>query len=723
MNLITINRAGLFAGCSLFALASAFGAAAQTAPPSVAELPDIIVTAPSPIQRPLRVEVRGRGRDDRLNVVDQSFSTVTFVTAGEILRNGGRTLGDQLSNLPGITNSAFAPGAATRPVIRGLDNFRIRIQENGIGSQDVSDLGEDHAVPIDPLAAQRIEVIRGPATLRFGSTAIGGVVSVENNRIPTFLRGPMFSGELRTSVSSVDRGIETSGLATARVGNVVVHADIYNRNASDYAIPKAAGLGGRQFNSFARSNGQAIGGSYFLPDDKGFMGLSFSHFTSLYGIPGADAASTRTRIDMEQFRIAAKAEFRIRSGYIDTIRYWAGASSYKHREEGVDGLGGFETGAVFKNSEIEGRIEMQLLPIQTALGLLTTAVGVQAGGQNIGTAGDAGGLLQPARTRSVAGYIFNELQVLDGTRLQAAARAESVRVRGNGAIFPGDLLGASGPEIDDPRSRKFMPLSASIGVLQDLPFGFVGSLTGQYVERAPRASELYSRGAHDAPGTFEIGDPNLRKETAKTVEIGLRRASGPFRFEAAAYLTQFSGFIYRRETGLRCDDDFASCGTGTELRQVAYSQRNARFIGGEVRAQYDLLEIGTNVFGIEGQYDIVRATFSGGERVPRIPPQRVGGGLYWRGGDAWFARVNLIHASAVTKTAPEETPTASYNLLNAELSYRMRLAHGLMGPVEITAGIAGTNLLNEVIRNSVSFRKDEVVAPARGVRGFVSLKF
>jgi iron complex outermembrane receptor protein len=715
------------ASVSIVALgaSSAFAQSPAVRPVVVAptgELPEIVISAPSPIVRPLRVDVRGR-RDDRLNIVDQSFSTVTFVTAGELLRNGGKTLGDQLSNLPGITNSGFAPGSATRPVIRGLDNFRVRIQENGIGAQDVSDLGEDHAVPIDPLAAQRVEVIRGPATLRFGSTAIGGVVSVDNNRIPTFLRAPGFSAETRTSVSSVDRGIEVSGLADARVGNVAVHADIYTRNASDYAIPRSALSGARQFNSFVRSNGQAIGGSYFLPNNGGFMGLSFSHFTSVYGIPGADAASTHTRIDMEQFRFAGKGEFRISSGYIDTVRYWFGASSYKHKEEGLDGAGLFEAGAVFKNREAELRIETQLMPIATPLGFLTSAIGLQLGGQRISTSGEAGTLLRPADTQTAAVYMFNELQLTPSTRLQAAGRIDYARVRGNGGIFPADLLGASGPELDDPRSRRFMPLSASVGVLQDLPFGFVGSLTGQYVQRAPRAAELYSRGAHDAPGTFEIGDPNLKKETAQTIEIGLRRAAGPWRFEAAAYLTQYSGFIYRRDTGLRCDDDFASCGTGTELRQVVFTQRNARFIGAELKTQYDLFEVGSNVFGIEAQYDIVRATFSGGDRVPRIPPQRVGGGLYWRGGEAWFAKVTLLHAFAVTNIAAEETPTPSYNLLNAELSYRMRLAAGPMGPMEINVGIAGTNLLNETIRNSVSFRKDEVVAPGRGVRGFVSVKF
>lgn len=704
-----------------FVLGAGGLAQAQTAasPQPVSELPDIVVTAPSP----LFVQVRGGRRGGELTVVDRAFSTVTFVPASELLRNGGKTLGDQLSGLPGITNSGFAPGAAVRPVIRGLDNFRVRIQENGIGAQDVSDLGEDHGVPIDPLAAQRVEVIRGPATLRYGSSAIGGVVSVDNNRIPTVLIPEGFTSETRTSLSSVDRGREVSTLLDARAGNVVVHGDIYSRRSENYAIPRSPLTGGKQLNSGVISNGQALGGSYFLPNNGGFIGLSFSHFTSLYGIPGVASAESKTRIDMEQFKLTSKGQFNVGGGFIDTIRYWVGGSVYKHKEEGLNGDGLYETGAVFKNREMEARVEVKLSPVDTYFGRLNTAVGVQSGRQLIGTSGEAGGLLQPTNTQTVATYLFSELQLAAQTRLQAAGRIEYARVKGNGAIFPGDLLGASGAEIDDPRTRRFMPLSASLGILQDLPFGFVGSLTGQYVERAPRSAELYTRGAHDAPGTFEIGDPNLRKEVAKTVEIGLRRAAGPWRFDAALYASQYTGFIYRRSTGNRCDGDFASCGTGTELAQVAYTQRNATFLGGELKTQYDVFEVNANIFGVEGQYDVVRAQFKGGENVPRIPPQRLGGGVYWRGGDNWNAKITLLHAFAQKDIAPEETDTKGYNLLNAELSYRTKFAGGPLGPVEVTAGIAGTNLLNETIRNHVSFRKAEVVQPGRGVRGFVSVKF
>ncbi|WP_342358520.1 TonB-dependent receptor [Terrarubrum flagellatum] len=693
------------AGCALAGLLSAARAQGETL--------EITVTADSPIAAPRSTAPASPGA---LTVIDRAFAPVTFLTQREIITNGGRTLGDQLSALPGVSNSGFAPGAANRPIIRGLDNFRVRIQENGIGSQDVSDLGEDHGVPIDPLAAQRIEIIRGPATLRYGSQAIGGVVSAENNRIPDALIDPGFHAVTRGGVSSVDKGYEASTLMDARSGDFVAHADIYKRSASDYRIP-----GGTQLNSFVRSEGQSLGGSWFFPG--GYVGAAISHFTSLYGIPGADAPTNRTRIDLEQTKITSKGEYRIDAGGVDALRFWIGGSFYKHREENINDAGGFDTGAIFRNREIEARVESQFKAIDTPLGRWVSALGVQAGRQSIGTAGDAGSLLAPATTTTLAAYAFGELSLLPATRLQTALRLEHARVGGTAAIFPADLLGASGDPVDDPRTRRFTPFSASLGLQQDIPFGFTASLTGQYVERAPRAPELFSRGAHDAPGTFEIGDPNLKKETAKTIELGLRRAAGPWRFDGTIYHTRYDGFIYKRATGVRCGDDFASCGIEDDFQQIVYSQRNATFTGAEARTQYDLREIGGGFVGVEGQYDIVRARFTDGGNVPRIPPQRFGGGAYFRS-ETWFARVSLLHAYAQNRPGENDTPTPGYNLLNAEINYTTSLRQaGLPKGAELTIGVSGTNLLNETIRNATSFRKDDVVMPGRGGRLFVSVKF
>ena len=692
---------------SLLVLAmAATPATAQTA------LPEILIEAP----RNPDGATRDLGlTDGQLQVIDRAFVPVTVVRETEIRRNGGGTLGDQLNTTPGVTGSSFAPGGASRPIIRGLDNARVRIQENGIGAQDVSDLSEDHAVPIDPLAAERIEVVRGPAALRFGSQAIGGVVNVTNERIPTRLGTPGVTGMMTGGLSSVDRGIDGAARVRGSSGQWAFSADVFGRNAGDYATPQ-----GRQDNSFARTFGGSFGASYFF--DQGYIGAAISQFRSLYGIPGASSAPDRVRIDMIQTRLASKGEIRFDGSVVDNVRFWLGGSLYRHNEQALE-LGSFATASTFRNQELEGRVETAFRPFQTGLGTLSTTVGVQFGAQSLGTSGEAGGLLAPTNTRTAAAFLFNELALTQTTRLQAAARIEQARVSGTASIFPAGLDPAGGAPVEFGAVRNFTPMSASLGLLQNLPGGWVASLTGQYVERAPRAQELYSKGPHEASGTFEIGNPNLSKERAQTIELGLRRAQGAWRFDATAYYTRYSGFIYKRLTGLTCDDDFATCGSGggTELRQLVFSQQDATFYGVELRGQVDLGEIAGGTFGVEGQYDFVRATFADGTNVPRIPPHRLGGGLFWRDAN-WFARVSLLHAFAQNQIAAEETATPGYNLLNAEISYRMDLKPG-QGAQSLTFGLVGTNLLNADIRNHVSFKKDEVLMPGRGVRFFTTVRF
>jgi len=700
-----LHTASAAAGIALLTVAAG-AAGAQTA------LPEILIEAPrSP---------EGARRDlglteGQLQVIDSAFVPVTVVPESEIRRNGGGTLGDQLNNLPGVTSSSFAPGGASRPIIRGLDNTRVRMQENGIGAQDVSDLSEDHAVPIDPLAAERIEIIRGPAALRFGSQAIGGVVNVTNERIPTRLGPPGVSGMATGSLSSVDNGIDGAMRVRGSSGQWAYSADVFGRNAGDYATPQ-----GRQANSFARTFGGSFGASYFF--DQGYIGAAISQFRSLYGIPGIESSANRTRIDMIQTRLTSRGEIRFDGQVVDNVRFWLGGTLYRHNEQALD-AGQFQTAATFRNQEIEGRVETAFRPLATPLGTLNSVLGLQFGASRLGTSGEAGGLLAPANSRTVAAFLFNELQLTRTTRLQASARIEQVRVAGTGSAFPATFDPLGGLPVEFGAVRNFAPASGSIGLLQELGGGWVASLTGSYVERAPRAQELYSKGPHEASGTFEIGDPNLRKERAQTIELGLRRSQGSWRAEATAFYTRYNGFIYKRLTGLTCDDDFATCGSGggTELRQVVFTQQDATFYGAELRGQVDVGEIAGGTFGVEGRYDFVRAQFADGTNVPRIPPHRLGGGVYWRDAN-WFARVTLLHAFAQNQIAAEETRTPGYNLLNAELSYRMALKPG-SGAESLTFGLVGTNLLDADIRNHVSFKKDEVLMPGRGVRFFTTVRF
>jgi iron complex outermembrane receptor protein len=609
--------------------------------------------------------------------------------------------------------------------------------------------------------------VRGPAALRYGSTSIGGVVSATNNRIPEALpvcpatpfqsyglpakapladasSAPCVTMETRTAVSSVDRGTEGGILLDAGGGNFAIHADAYGRRSGDYSIPsypylfdQTRPVNGRQPNSAAQADGASIGGSYIF--HGGFIGAAITQNDSLYRIPGIDGADHQTRIDAHQTKFTAKGEYRPDAAAIEAVRFWAGVTDYKHNEIGLadpadpSSLGVRQT---FTNREQEGRLEVQLMPFNARIAAVTTAFGLQAGHQVLTAPSpdDPGsplnGLWDPNRNNRVAGYVFNELKFSETTKAQIAGRIEHVNLSGTTpafvpAVFDVNVDPASiGPAT--PQNLHFTPKSGSVGLIQNLPWDLVASVTAQYVERAPKPAELFSRGAHDATATFDIGNPNLTIETAKSVEVGLRRAAGPLRFELTAYYTRFNNFIFRRLTGNTCDG--ASCVDAAdpnplELKQAVYSQKDAVFRGAEFQSQLDVGPLNGGIWGIENQFDVVRATFTDGTNVPRIPPVRAGGGLYWRDTN-WLMRVNLLHAFAQNDIAPiGETPTAGYNLLKAEVSYKTKLDASWFGAREMTVGLVGNNLLNENIRNHVSYTKDEVLLPGLGVRAFANLKF
>jgi iron complex outermembrane receptor protein len=708
-------------------------AAAQSAQPAPAtvELPAITVTTASPVAKPPKKKAKtatsasggGTAGDEQAPaaatpallplpgtiVADEAFVSVTVATEREIVANGGQTLTDALMSKPGISGSTFAAGA-NRPIIRGLDNYRVRVQEDGIATHDVSALSDDHAIPIDPFSAEQVEVVRGPATLRYGSQAIGGVVSATNSRIPEFTPRGGISGEVQGGMTSVDQGRDGGFQVTAGGNGVVVHADAFRRSADDYDTPQ-----GVQENTFVESQGGAVGAS--LVGSDGFVGVSYAHFESLYGIPGADAVAERSRIDMGQDKIQSKGEWRPDANGIAAIRYWFGWSDYAHNELVDAG----DVGSGFTNREVESRVEVQHSPVMTGLGELTGAVGIQLGHRDMAGESFEGGdnLLDPNSTDYVAGFIFEELQATKHLRLQAAARYEGNEVEGTGLDI------ATGSSVRG--NPSFRPVSGSLGALYDLGSDVTAHASAQYVERAPDTAELFSHGPHEATGTFEIGDPDLNKEVAKTVELGLKRASGALRFDSSVYYTKFDGFISKFLTGGNCGEAFADCSLsgnpapGTEFKELLFTQRDATFYGAELAVQYDVAPIWAGIWGVEGQYDFVHAKFDDGDYVPRMPPHRLGGGIYYRDA-AWVAHVNALHAFAQDELGFEETETGSYTLLNAELSYTYKgETHDGITPVT-TIGVRGENLLDDDVRNSASFKKDEVLLPGASVRLFGSVK-
>jgi len=725
------------------------------------QLPGVVVTAPSPVakRRPAPASATPRpaspppqigasAQDDPLPgslvVVDDAFVAVTVVPEREFLANPGPTIADTLAQKPGITSSTFSPGS-NRPVIRGLDTYRVRVQENGIGSADVAALSEDHGVPIDPFAAERVEVIRGPATLRYGSQGIGGVVAVENNRIPMFIPPRGYTAELRGGFSSGDLGRDGALQVTSGAGNVAVHVDAFRRRTFDYDTPR-----GVQENTFVDAKGASLGASWIWAD--GYFGLAWTRYESFYGIPGDEAEEAKPRIDMLQDKLTAKGEWRVRDHGVEAIRLWLGGTRYGHNEivraghshghddhdhdedhdhdhehEHEDDHGetvvGDIVGSRFTNRELEGRAELQHMPMRSALGELRGAAGIQVGhkrtrGFAVDEPGD--GLLDPAaRQGTVAGFLFEELEVTRRLRLQGAGRIESNESEGTGVVDP--LVSTNAERL----SRSFLATSGSVGLLYELPLGVVARLTAQHTERAPDLGELYSRGVHHASGTFEIGNPDLAVEKANTVELGFKRARGPFRFDAGVFHTAYNGFIFKSFTGRQCDHSLDSCGAGDELDELVFTQRDATFTGVEIGGELDVGRVGRGIWGVSGQYDFVRARFEGGDNVPRIPPHRLGAGLYYRD-LAWRASVSALHAfrqDDVFSLDARDTPTDSYTMLNAELAYSFKTEGPRGEPTGMTIGLRGENLLDEEIRNHVSFKKDEVLQPGRTIRLFGSIKF
>jgi iron complex outermembrane receptor protein len=613
------------------------------------------------------------------------------------------------------------------------------------------------------LSTNQIEVIRGPATLRYGSQSIGGIVNGTNNRIPEALPcaqpgqaavpfigangRPCVSFETRSSLDTASNGREGAALLDVGAGNFAIHVDTFGRATDNYRVPhypyltppdpldapratQPGAFSGRQPNSAMTANGYSIGGSYIF--SEGFFGVAYTRNNSLYHVPGVDAEDHNTRLDAHQDKWTSRGEWRPQAFAIDAIRFWAGATNYRHNELGLSDDTDPTSDArqqTFTNKEQEFRVETQLMPMNLRFATLTTAIGVQGGHQELTAPGAdnsvGNGLWDPNSNHRIAGFIFNEFKFSDWTKGQLAGRIENVDLSGTARIFPGaDVL------VQTPISRTFTPKSASVGLIQNLPWDLVASGTAQYVERAPKPAEMFSGGVHDATATFDIGNPNLKIEVAKSFEAGLRRNTGPFRFELTGFYTRFNNFIFRALNGETCDEGIGTCtdhgGAGGPLQEAIYSQKDATFRGFEFQSQWDVMPVWMGMFGIEDQLDLVRATFTDGTNVPRIPPVRVGGGVFWRD-DNWLARVNLLHAFAHTDIAPiGETTTPGYNNLKAEVSYKWkpkRLTADNLS--EYTVGIVGNNLLNADIRNSVTYfpQKDEVLMPGASVRVFANVKY
>lgn len=610
--------------------------------------------------------------------LDQTPAIVVKIDADKILRSGGASIADALVDVPGIASTGFAAGAS-RPIIRGMDATRVRILEDGTSSSDVSDIGPDHGVPIDPLAARSIEVVRGAGTLRYGSQAIGGVINAINNRVPMKLPDTPLTGELTGSYGTVSDTWQGSALVDATMGDVALHADSFVRDLGDYDTPL-----GTQPNSFFRGHGGSLGGSYFIGGGDSHVGAAVVQYDSKYGIP-----SDTTYIDMKQTKVMTRSSFALGSGLFKTFNFDGSYANYEHSEKNPDG----SILTTFRNKEWDGHGELLLNKIGPLTG---AALGFEYTHRAFSAVGVDASYLFPATTESAAAYMFLETRLSDRLHVETSGRIENAKVSGT-------------PASNVPTSRSFTPVSGAIGALYNagpIKLGLTFSSTG----RAPALTELFARGGHDGPNTYETGDPTLKVERANSLEGSLRVRTAPLDFDGSVYSTWFKNFIYGDLTGLTCDDAGACGVNGGDLKQMFYKQQGAHFRGLEGEAKIHLIHSDKGNLDVKLLGDYTRATFDDGSNVPLIPPYRVGGGLDWQS-DQLDASTTLTYSGRQDKFGAFDTPTPGYYALGAQLAWRPFKAHP-----GIEFAIVGQNLTNAVQRDAAALNKDLVVAAGRNVR-------
>lgn len=632
------------------------------------ELEEVVVTA-SPI-----------GDADALATIAGS------VNRNQLLRSGGGTLADALVDVPGVTASTFSAGAS-RPVIRGFDANRVRTLEDGVGSFDVSDIGPDHGVPLDPSTADRVEIVRGAATLRYGSQAIGGVVNAISKRVPTEFPADDFNAELSAGLDSNADGRDGEAQVNGKIGSFALHADGFARHKDDYDTPE-----GTLANSYARGSGESVGGSWI--GDTARAGLGVVHYESNYGIPG-DSSS----IDMQQTKLLMRSALNLTAGAMKSVTVDGGWADYEHSELDPDG----SVLAVFRDREWDLRSEA----LMGQVGMFTeSAFGAQLQDREFSALGEGSDYLSPARMRSAAVFAFTEAQLAAALKLQLGVRIEQAGLSGT-------------PITDVSTDRSFTPLSASAGLVFDAATSLRLGLTLSSAERAPALTELFARGPHDGPATYEIGDPGLSAERANSLEATVRWRGGRVHADGALWVARFNDFIYGELTGRSCDDEGA-CATGGpgELRELLYVQRGAQFTGAEGHADIELSRTAAGVLQLNLMGDVVRARLDDGAGdVPRIPPWRVGIGFDWQA-VKFDANIRLRYSGRQDDFGAYDTPTAGFANLDAQLGWRpwsnrpgMELA------------LIGHNLTDRVQRNAVSFNKDEVLLPGRDVRLLFRARF
>lgn len=708
----------------------AMPAQAETAPaepsqrgPHVA--PEIVISAPF------------------VNELDVIRST-SVLDGTRLLNDLGLQIGETLTRLPGVSATSFAPGAS-RPVLRGFQGERIRVLTDGIGTFDVANTSADHAVTIDPLTTERIEVLRGPAVLLFGGQAIGGAVNAIDRRIPRDVPENGVHVDVLGAYGTAADERSIAGAADLEVARgLVFHVDGSFRETDDLGIggfvlsptlrreqlaiaaeeraegnleeaeeaEELAAQRGVLPNSATRT--YTAGAGLALIRDRGSFGVSVGYFNTRYGISkrpglehdhggeehggeedhdheeGHEHGEENVSIDLEQVRLDMRGEVLTTGGFLDRIRVRAGYANYEHTE-----FEGDEVGTVFKSDGFEGRVEL----VQRERNGWRGVIGAQGSTRDFQAIGPEA-FVPPNQTDQIGIFTVQEVD-FGRAQLEVAARYDRVNTSSNAVRL--------GLDEDAPTAaveRSFNAFSGAASLSYAVASDFRVGVSANRAVRAPSAEELFSNGPHIATQAFEVGNPDFRTEKSWGAELYGRGRVGPLSLAASAYANWFDGFIYEQETGLELDD----------LPVFQFLQRDATYYGFEVEASAKLFEAGRFNIVADGVADYVRATIdNGGGPVPRIPPLRLLGGIEAQS-DHLTGRVEAQWVDSQDRTAQFETPTDSFTLVNASIAWRPWGTER-----ETVILLSANNIFDVDARRHASFTKDFVPLAGRDFR--VSARF
>ena len=629
---------------------------------------------------------------------------VNVVTAQELTRQSGSSLGAVLDWQPGVSSSSFGAGAS-RPILRGFDGPRVRILDAGLEAMDVSDTSPDHAVTLEPLLTERVEVLRGPSTLLYGSSAIGGAVNVIGKEMPRQRVDPKgYEGALEARRDSVSGGDTLAGYATVGDADWALTITAVDRDADDYEIPGDAqeddAEGDTLENSFVETEQYSVGASWFFSEENR-IGFSFSNYETRYGVPGhghdddhaapapAPAADEESvAIDMERKRYDMELELVDVNDWIEALRLRLGYTDYAHSE-----LEGGEVGTVFEREGWELRAEAAHSPWWV---IDEGVVGVQV--SDVDFSAEGAEAFTPQSTTKTQALFVSEHIHGDVLHYEFGGRMERTDIA----------------EDKNQRSYDELAISLAAGATWHIDEANSLALVLQRSQRNPTSTELYAEGPHLATSQYEFGDADLKQETAYGVDLTYRTTQENWQAEVSLFYTYFDDYIFSEELGY--ETDVNGIGEGDPgfdddeaLHTYQFDAIDAQFYGIEAQLDYTLIENEGNRVLLSLMGDWVHATNQDtGDDLARIPPMRIGSRLSWATGN-WDSGVELRYAFEQDNTGPEETSTDDYLKLNLDVNYRLDLGDGITAVLFARA----ENLLDEEIRHHTSFVKEEAALPGR----------